>query len=108
MQILRKEERAFWNHSLVVDDAVTKRVESCEDGGAAWRTERGGDESVLQVDAIPRHRIHVRRLRERMPEEAHRVVAMIIRKDEDDVARLRIRDGLRNDFRRNGDHFGDG
>lgn len=44
------------------------------------------------MDAALRHRVHVRRLRKGMAHETHRVVAMVIREDEDDVAGIRLRD----------------
>ena len=40
------------------------------------------------MNAAARHGIHVRRLGKHMPHETHRIVAMIVRKNEDDVAGL--------------------
>ena len=62
LQILRKEERAFWNGPLIVDHAMAKGVQAGQDRSATGRTKRGGHERILQVRTLLCHRIHVRRL----------------------------------------------
>jgi hypothetical protein len=71
-----------------------KRVQAGEDRRPARRAERRGDNGILEMDTIGGHGVHVRRLQEGMPHEAHGVVAVIVAEDEDDVPWLGVGDAL--------------
>ena len=94
LQMLRKEHRPLGHEPVVVDHPVLVRVQPSEDRCPAWRTQRRGHECIFQVHTVPGHRVEVRRLQKRMPHEAHRVVAMIVSQDENNVARLGFRHAL--------------
>ena len=91
LQMLRKERRPRRDRIVVVDDAMTMRVESGQDRRAARGAQRRRNERVAEVDAVARERVEVRRLEPRVPQEAERVEAQVVDEDEDDVARLRLR-----------------
>ena len=86
LQVLGEEQCAVGDHAVVVDDAVTEGVETRQDRRAAGRAQRGPHEGVLQVDAVPCHRIHVRRPGELVVQERHRVVPVVVGEDEHHVA----------------------
>lgn len=52
------------------------------------------------MNAVPGHRVHLRRLSQRVPEETHRVETMVISQDKDDVAWFGAGDLFRYDLRR--------
>lgn len=89
LEILREIERAWGDGAIVVDDAVTERVKAGEDGGAARGAERGGDERVFEVDAVASEGVEVWRLGYGVAHKAHRIEAMIIGEDKNNVLRLR-------------------
>ena len=92
LQKLREESGSRRNRRIVVDDLVPMRVDARQDTGAAWGTKRRGDEGILQMSAFPGKRIQLRRAQPGLSvHEPHRVVAMIVGQDEDDVARLGTR-----------------
>ena len=106
LEILREVNGAGGNGAVVVDDAVAKGVEAGENGGAAGRAEGGGDEGVFDVDAVAREGVEVGRLGDGMAHEAHRIVAVVVGEDEDDVLRFGAGDALGDDLGGDGDNGG--
>ncbi len=92
LQILRKESQRRIDRMIVVDHMVLVGVEAGEDGRSRRRAERRGHERILEVHAIAREAVQRRCVRiAPLAQEAHRVVSMIVREHEQDVARLRAR-----------------
>lgn len=60
-------------------------IEPGQDGSPAGRAERSGDVGIFKMDAFGREAIKMGRLEERVSEKAHRVVAMIISENDEDV-----------------------
>ena len=85
---------------------MPERVESRENGGSAGRTQRGGNQRILDVSAVRRQRIQDGRLGELMPQKTHGIITMIIGEDENDVAWLHAGNALRHNLRRHGNDGG--
>ncbi len=62
------------------------RIRAGQDRRARRRAQRRGDERVAYMRTALRHAVHVGRLHERMPHEAHRVEAVVVAEDEDHIA----------------------
>ena len=77
------------HRTLIVDHSVAKGVQPGQDRSAARRAERGCDKRVLEMHAFAGHPVHPRRLDKRMIHKAHRIIAMVVAQDKDDIARLR-------------------
>jgi hypothetical protein len=90
LEVFGKESEVLGERVVIVDDAMIMGVEAGEDGGAAGRAERSGDESVLEVGAVAGEAIHVGGLDEGMAEKAESVVSVVIGEDDDDVARCGV------------------
>ena len=75
----------------VVDDAIGAGVLSREQAGAARRTQRRRRKRIHETDALARQSIHIRRLEDGMPRDAHLVPPHVVDDDEDDVRRARRR-----------------
>ena len=106
MEILGKVERARRDRAVVVDDAVAEGVEARKDGGAARGAERSGDEGVLEVDAVAREGVEMRRLGDRVAHEAHRIGAMVVGEDQNNVLGLRAGDAFGDDAGGDGNNGG--
>ena len=105
LEILWKKERPLWNQTLIVDHPVAKSVQPGKDRRPTRRTERSRHKCVLKMRSVGGHRIHVRRLCKGVPHETHRIVAMIVRKNENNIPRLGSRNLLRDDRLRNVNNF---
>ena len=90
LQVLGEVHRARRNRVVVVHDPMAVGVEPGEDRGSGRRAERGRDERILEVDALPSQGVEVRRLEEGV-HEAQGVVAVIVGEDEDQVHGLAAR-----------------
>lgn len=87
LQIGGKEDRTARDRRVVVDDLMLVGIGAGEDGSAGWAAEGRGDEGVPEVSALGRDAIHVRGFEERLGlEETHGVVAVVVGKDENDIA----------------------
>ncbi len=88
LEVLWEEMGAGRNGTLIVDDMVAMHVLAGEDRGAARRAKGGGDKGVLEVGPFSCHAVQVRSLEEGrgLGQEAHKVIAMIVAEDEDDVS----------------------
>ena len=74
---------------VVVHDAVAVGVDAGQDRRAAGRAQRRVTQAFVEVRALARQPVEVRRLQETLAlQEPQRIVAMIVGQDEDDVARL--------------------
>src|SRR5690606_15025524 len=67
--------------------AVAVRVQPRQVGGAAGRAHRGGDEALVEADALVADAVHVRRLQDLVAVDAQRVLRLVVGHDEDDVGR---------------------
>ncbi len=89
LQIGRKEDGALWNGGIVIDDAMAVRIDTGENGSATGAAERGGDESVFEMNPFMGEAVELRSFKPRLSfHEAESVVTMIVAQDEDDVARF--------------------
>ena len=89
LQVFGEEAGSRRNWGVIVDNFVLMGVLAGEDRSTAGRAERRRDEGVLAVDSLARHRIHVWGHWELLGlHETHRVVAMVVRENEQDIAAL--------------------
>ena len=87
LQQLREEACSARNGRIVIDDVMPVRVQAGQNARAAGRAQRRGDERVLEMRAVARQRVEVRRAQPRLRmHEPHRVVAMVVGEDENDIA----------------------
>ncbi len=85
-----KRHDLLGHQMIIIHDMMPVDVQAAEDRRPAGGAERRGDKRVLEIDPVFRHGVKVRCLQKRMTEKAHRVVAMIVNQDENDVAALRV------------------
>src|SRR3546814_14613334 len=57
--------------------------------------DRGGDETLVEADALVADAVHVRRLQDLVAVDAQRILRLVVRHDEDDVGRALARLGRR-------------
>ena len=86
LEELREEHETGADGIVVVHHAMRMRVKPGEDARATRRAQRRGDEGVPAMHPTARESVQMRRLQIRMPHEGHGIVAMVVRKDEEDVA----------------------
>jgi len=87
LQILLKEACSFRHAGVIVDDAMFMSVLACQDTGAAGRTKSRRNGGIFYVSAFASHTVHVRSFEEfGFIEKAHKIVAMIVAEDKDDVS----------------------
>jgi len=80
------------HESIIVDDPMLVSVKPRQDGSSTGGAERGGHKGILEMDTISRDCVHMWRFQKWMAHEAHRIVTMVISKDEDDIPLLGSRD----------------
>ena len=87
LQVLREEYGASRDRRVVVHHLVLVGIQAGEDRRPARRTQRRRHERVSEVRALSSDAVHAGRLDDRMPHEAHGVVAVVVGEDEHHVAR---------------------
>ena len=96
LQILGEEACAFRHACVIIDNTVFVGILAGQDAGTAGRAQSRRNGGVFYISAFASHTVHVRSFEEfGFIEKAHEVVAVIVAKDKDDVARFSAGIGCR-------------